>query len=613
MTVQSLSYLLASWTLGIVLAYAIPFRLPAWSRLLWGPALGMIFSAELTFFLALFFRFDATLILIGILLFAAIAFCVLRNFRSTPLPDSSFSESVRDFLRAWPLWTLLLTIGSIVIYIYFTRVLAPGPQGLIISQGGLFGDTAFHLAQITGFAYQGVPISNPFYAGIPLRYPFLVNFYAACLFKLGMSLRYVLILPQILNFVAFVTLFHLLAKRFTNSAGVFFSFLLFFLGWGLGFVDYFMHSILSGNWAMTHDYTNDETIFRMHNFITGLALPQRAILSGFVIGLLLTVCFLYQDGPFSRKQGVWLGILLGILPLWHGHSFLFMCLSLSIWIVFRYGNEWRKHLDGILIFLSVACALSLPIMLWFGQQISPVLRLQAGWTHPEGNLILFWFKNTGFIIPLALLSLLQTMKTNRYVFLPALAMFIAANVIVFQPWDWDNIKLLEWALLFAAILTGNYLSRLFSRGLGFKLLTFMLLFTLTASGSLSIARLVSRDFIYYMYDRYDLQIARWAARDTSPSSVFLISDVPAHPVTGLAGRTAYLGYPGHLWSHGIDYRPRLALEKRILSGDLSALKEMEIPVEYIVAERSQPLNRQQNNLSVCFENPKYSVYRVRAH
>jgi hypothetical protein len=615
MTPTSLLYLLTSFILGIWFSFLIPFRLPAWSRILFGPAFGMILLGEITFFAALFLPLNPTVIFIPPALLALIILILHRSNLFSRFQQVNLPKFCSEWIRScWPLGIVIFSFGLIVIYIYATRVLAPDASGVIISRGGLYGDTAFHNAQITSFASQGVPVPNPLYAGVPLRYPFLVNFYAACLMKLGMSLRAASVLPQIFNFLGFITLFHLFAKKITTQTGVFFSFLILLLGWGFGFVDYFKDSIANGSWAITKEYTNDMQLFRMQNIITGLILPQRGLLSGFVIGLLLTVCFLYDEKPLNRKQGIWLGIFLGILPLWHVHSFLFMAFSSLIWCWFRYRKDWKPSLEGILMFGSISLVLAFPFMLWFSEQISSSFRWQWGWTQPDLNPVLFWVANTGLVIPIAALSLQQeSIRSRYYIFVPAFIVFMVANLIVFQPWDWDNVKLFVWVFLFASILAGSYLSVIFSRKFAFKALVTIILITLTASGLISIIRLVSPAYVYTIYDQYDLALAEWVKENTSPFSTFLISDVPAHPVTGLTGRSAYLGYPGYVWVHGIPFRKRLAVEKRILNGDLSGLQDLEIPVEYIVAETSLPLSRRGGaGLSVSYKNAKYTVFKISA-
>lgn len=606
-------YLLTSFVIGIWSAFVLPFGLQGWSRVLIGPALGMILVGETTFLLSLLIDLNGASLAGGSILVVLVLLWLHRKEGLLLLDRRKPAEYWRGLVHSWPAWVIFLTIGLVVIYIYATRVMAPGANGILIARGGLYGDTAFHNSQITGFAFQGVPIQNPTFAGIPLRYPFLVNFYAACLIKLGMSLRAASVLPQIFNFLAFVISFHLLARKITTNRGVFFSFLILFLGWGLGFAEYIKDVSVSGSWTITKDYTNDMQLFRLQNIITALLLPQRGLLSGLFLGLLVAVGFVHLENeqPINRRQGLWLGLLLGMMPLWHAHSFLFIAFSALFWCAIRYRKNWKRNRDGLLIFGFVSLALALPFLLWFREQIGPSMRWQWGWTQPDVNILVFWIANTGLLIPLALFSLKQrTVRSYGYLLLPAGLIFIVANVIVFQPWDWDNVKLLVWVFLFASIFAGTFLDAIFSRGFGFKILSVAVLVTLTASGTLSILRLLSPEYVYTMYDTQDLDLAEWVKKNTSPFSTFLISDAPAHPVTGLAGRTAYLGYPGHVWSHGIDYRPRLAVEKRILNGDLSALRDLEIPIDYIVAEASTPLFKQHGDLPVSYKNAKYTVFRT---
>ena len=59
----------------------------------------------------------------------------------------------------------------------------------------------------------------------------------------------------------------------------------------------------------------------------------------------------------------------------------------------------------------------------------------------------------------------------------------------------------------------------------------------------------------------------------------------------LTGRRTFLGYPGHVWSHGIDYTPREAELKRIYSGSADAPALIErAGIEYVVVG---PLEREE--------------------
>jgi len=51
----------------------------------------------------------------------------------------------------------------------------------------------------------------------------------------------------------------------------------------------------------------------------------------------------------------------------------------------------------------------------------------------------------------------------------------------------------------------------------------------------------------------------------------------------LTGRRTFLGYPGHVWSHGIDYSKREAELKRIYAGSAEAPALIErTGIEYVV-------------------------------
>ena len=78
----------------------------------------------------------------------------------------------------WPLWLTFTTIGSVAVYIFFTQVLAPTPNGWVTGGGGLYGDTALHSGYTMSIVTQGLPPKNPLFAPIPLVYPFLVNLFS---------------------------------------------------------------------------------------------------------------------------------------------------------------------------------------------------------------------------------------------------------------------------------------------------------------------------------------------------------------------------------------------------------------------------------------------------
>src|SRR5256712_13407738 len=75
----------------------------------------------------------------------------------------------------------------------------------------------------------------------------------------------------------------------------------------------------------------------------------------------------------------------------------------------------------------------------------------------------FWTRKTGLFIPLLLLALLSPLVLRgraRLLIAPFSLVFLIANLVKFQPWDWDNSKLLVFWYLASAVAVGALLVRL---------------------------------------------------------------------------------------------------------------------------------------------------------
>ncbi len=745
MNIPSLLYLIFVSFFGVMTSFLLPITIGR-LRLLIGPALGIIITTELVLIVNLITGFSDNSIIAALLLYGVILMVlylrssVILNLTTHQRDPASwhgfqdlssifnrvtFKQVMLDFISLiqnhWPLILILFSIGSVVFYVFWTKILSPTPYGLVTGGEGLYGDTALHSAYTMAIVEQGLPPTNPLFARIPLIYPFLVNLFSATLIKLGTNLRFAFILPQLMYFLGFTTLFywvvkglHLISWRVTrvrdpnpeshvvvppevagtmregwdtraagpalNQANLtaFFAMLIFFLGWGLGFTQYFDTAIKTGDWSITREYTNNLPGFNMHNVLVGLVFPERSFLPGLFIGMLITALVLEQMSNStnkSRKEGsdsarqskifpqfiirhssfIIIGILLGILPLWHMHTFLFFGVAIGVWWVIlsfrrnevteksRRNSAVRSRFAGFRASLEMtlkqlftiygpALLLSLPVFFWLRQQIShdSFIHFASGWLDSKTNPVFFWLKNTGLLIPLAIFGAFKLSSRTRPFFLPAVLVFIIANFVVFQPWDWDNIKLFSWVFLFISIAAGYTLVGLLSPRMvagksGFagramtpprwtetvmyftKTVFVLLIFlSLTLSGTLSLTHIVSGEFT--IYDNADIELAAWVKDNTKPTDTFLVDPWPNHPIPGLSGRSVYLGYPGHLWVHGISYGEREEEVKKILAGDLSLLENLEIPLKYIVADKNSASSLLKTQLPVVFDNQKFVVF-----
>jgi hypothetical protein len=155
---------------------------------------------------------------------------------------------------------------------------------------------------------------------------------------------------------------------------------------------------------------------------------------------------------------------------------------------------------------------------------------------------------------------------------------------------WDNIKVLLYWWVASAPLVALVLVRLWRRGGAWRAAALVLLLMQTAAGGLDVWRAASGAVERRSFDPAGVAFAEVIKNETGPRSLILHAPTYNDPVY-LTGRRTYLGYPGHVWSHGIDYTLREAELKRIYSGSADAPALLErAGIEYVVVG---PLEREE--------------------
>ena len=283
------------------------------------------------------------------------------------------------------------------------------------------------------------------------------------------------------------------------------------------------------------------------------------------------------------------GFIAGLLPLVHAHSFI---ATMGVGGVLALINikKWRQWLA----FFVVASVVAIPQLLWstHGSAVSTkaFIGWEFGWGHGDENVVWFWFKNTGAFIPLLVAALLW--KTDVYLiprklllfYLPFTLCFIVPNLIKFAPWIWDNIKILFYWWIASAPIVALLLARLWEGSLGTRVLAGALFVVLTLAGALDVFALLTRQGEYQEFDREGVVFAEVIKQQTPPRAMILHAPVHNTPLF-LAGRRSLMGYPGHIWTHGIDSGPRENDIKKIYAGSSDALALLtKYRVDYVVVD-----------------------------
>jgi len=251
-------------------------------------------------------------------------------------------------------------------------------------------------------------------------------------------------------------------------------------------------------------------------------------------------------------------------------------------------RRWRDWF----IFFAVASVIAIPQLLWSTIHSSvdagSFFAWEVGWDHGQENPILFWFMNTGFFIPLLLIAVLirgegyLVPKRLLLFYLPFTLCFIIPNLIKMAPWIWDNIKVLYYWWLASAPIVALLLARLWHQRGTRRLLAVVLFVCVTLAGALDVASISLPRMPYQVFDAAGLRFAELVKAQTAPRALIVHAPVHNTPVF-LTGRRSLMGYPGHIWTHGLQFVQREGEIKRIYLGAPDAEQLIrKYGIEYLV-------------------------------
>ena len=462
-----------------------------------------------------------------------------------------------------------------------------------------YGDLPMHTAFITGLRNAQFPPDYPFYPGNQLSYPFLMDSLSTSLMMLGFALQASIIVPGTLMMALCFMGVMLLAREMTlGKKTIVLAALLFFLNGGLGFFyDFDQAGGFEGDgtltvWARIQEIltgyyktpTNqpDPNNLRWSNIIADLFVPQRTLLGGYCMAIpcfyLLYVCFdpAKRDEHYSPRALTLLGMWGGLLPLIHTHSFLALGLCSAGMLVFDmiHDRERVSLLRRYLIYAAIAVGLALPQLLGFtfrqtfqsmltGEEGHSFLVFQFNWVNnPSGNGMRdlygwFYVKNIGLPFVLLILALFEKDRHMRRIFAGAFAIILAAELIRFQPNEYDNNKLFYLAWMLCCMIVADYCAKLWRRLAGLRArpviaaLTAVLFFL---SASLTLWRECVSD--YQAFGSAAVEAARYAESETDQDSTFLCGTQHLNPISSIAGRKTVCGPDLWLYWHGFTTTER---------------------------------------------------------
>ena len=394
-----------------------------------------------------------------------------------------FGYLQRDFAFLWIVLPLFL-LGAVL---FSSHILKPLDNGGVAVGQVTYGDLAMHLGFISSIAVQGTfPPEYSIFPGHTVNYPFLCETSASSLVVLGANLRQAYLITALYAYLlVLLGVWFFFREWLHTNRRVCIATLLFFLGSGFGFAYWFdlakqgasLNTLLDGtyfsnfSWLLDGFYdtpTNLPTIgLRWVNPIVDMLIPQRATLFGWAF-LFPCLTLLHGFTFYDKRYNVLpLGLIAGLMPLIHTHSFLALGIISAVYCIRDLITHFnKKRLALWALYAGLACIIGMPQLFGFAfaqASESGMVKLHWNWANEADSYLWFYLKNWGWLFALLPVAFLTLSKRDRHVFLAPLLVWVVAEIVVFQPNHYDNNKLLFITFAFVCGLVGKWLDVAYRR------------------------------------------------------------------------------------------------------------------------------------------------------
>ena len=659
--IASMAYMLTFLSFGVMtVRFLLPRHKPL-NRLWLGLSLGLLEEMWLPALFAFLTSFTVKAHVLAAATAGAVTLIcfALRDRRDAAGWDR---EETAILIRILAVALPLTILGGFLQYTHVMRVAADGSWHVGQST---YGDLPMHLSFITNLVGKKFPADYPFYPGSRLSYPFLTDSLSSTFWLFGASLQAATVIPAtVMMALCYIGVMVLAREMTAGKKTIVLAALLFFLNGGLGFLYNFdlaggtnaageltvtgrIREILTGYYQTPTNQPEPNNL-RWSNVICDMMIPQRTLLGGWCM---VIPCFYLLDAALRPRKvhedrgGRALGLLAvwaGALPLIHTHSFLALALMSAGAMGYDLIHGDPKDLENrrprglilkrYVIYGAVAAALAVPqlVCFTFGQALSgdasgSFLKFQFNWANnPSGEgmrdmYLWFYIKNIGLPFIALILALFEKNPRHRRIFAMMLPVILAAELIRFQPNEYDNNKLFYLAWLMGCMIVADWFSTVWRKLKGMRgrgALAALTAAVIFLSAGLTIWRECVSDYTAFSAGQVE---AGTFARDETPRDAVYLTGPENHlnPVMSIAGKTVVCGPNLWLYWHGINTSQRQA-DIRAFYADPERRSDilLKYGVTYIYVSSYERNHYDldelalRRNYPVVFENAAVTVYHV---
>jgi len=358
-----------------------------------------------------------------------------------------------------------------------------------------------------------------------------------------------------------------------------------------------------------------------------MIIPQRTTMAGWC--LFFPTLWLLLEGlkEKDRKLFITLGIVAGCMPMIHTHTFLVLGMISAV-LFFAYlpkAKDNKNYITNWVIYGAIVFILAAPqLFYWtFKQSVNndSFLRFSFNWINHKDTYFWFYLKNWGIIALFAIPAIMHS--PNKKLLLACGFVFVIAELVLFQPNEYDNNKLIFITYMILVITVCDWLVYMwgeFKNVKGRAYFATIIIIAGTLSGTLTIIREYKSGAAYQTFNEDKIKMAEYIKENTPSDAVFLTSSYHLNPTVTLAGRNIYIGSSLYVYFHGLDeeYYKRDGELTDVYSGSyenlMSFCEEKGIDYVYVGSDemsRNSPNAETFGRMEKVYSSGAESLYKVK--